>query len=55
MKTKPKPLRFKDTYLAEPLLVKCYQALQAVVDAFGDSDSLLAKQCKDALKSIQAK
>jgi hypothetical protein len=48
---KQKPFRVQETYLANPALTKCVQALQAVVDAYGSTDSLLAAQCRDALKS----
>jgi predicted metal-dependent hydrolase len=48
---KQKPFRVRETYLANPAFTKCVQALQAVVDSYGSSDSLLAAQCKDALKS----
>jgi hypothetical protein len=50
---KQKPFRVRETYLANPALAKCVQALQAVVDAYGSSDSLLAAQCKDALKEAR--
>jgi hypothetical protein len=48
---KQKPFRARETYMANPALIKCVQALQAVVDSYGSSDSLLAAQCRDALKS----
>jgi len=48
---KQKPFRVRETYLANPAFAKCVQALQAVVDSYGYSDSLLAAQCRDALKS----
>jgi len=48
---KQKPFRARETYMANPAFNKCVQALQAVVDAYGSSDSLLAAQCKDALKN----
>lgn len=44
-----KSFRVKDTYLADPVRREIVDALQAVVDTFGDSDSLLALQCKSAL------
>jgi hypothetical protein len=50
---KQKPFRVQETYIANPALTKCVQALQAVVDSYGSSDSLLAAQCKDALKSAR--
>ena len=46
---KQKPFRVKDTYLADPVRREIVDALQAVVDTFGDSDSLLALQCRSAL------
>jgi len=51
MKTlhKQKPFRVKNTYLADPVRREIVDALQAVVDTFGDSDSLLALQCRSAL------
>jgi hypothetical protein len=50
---KQKPFRVRETYLANPSFTKCVQALQAVVDSYGSSDSLLAAQCKDALKEAR--
>ncbi len=46
---KQKPFRVKDTYLADPIRREIVDALQAVVDTFRDSDSLLALQCRSAL------
>jgi hypothetical protein len=46
---KQKPFRVKNTYLADPVRREIVDALQAVVDTFGDSDSLLALQCRSAL------
>jgi predicted metal-dependent hydrolase len=48
---KQKPFRVRETYMANPAFTKCVQALQAVVDSYGSSDSLLAAQCRDALKA----
>lgn len=48
---KQKPFRVRETYMSNPALTKCVQALQAVVDSYGSTDSLLAAQCRDALKS----
>ena len=48
-----KPFRVRETYLANPSFTKCVQALQAVVDAYGSTDSLLAAQCRDALKEAK--
>jgi len=50
---KQKPFRVRETYLANPSFTKCVQALQAVVDAYGSTDSLLAAQCRDALKEAK--
>jgi len=50
---KQKPFRARETYMANPAFNKCVQALQAVVDSYGSSDSLLAAQCKDALKKAK--
>jgi hypothetical protein len=50
---KQKPFRVRETYMANPAFTKCVQALQAVVDAYGASDSLLAAQCRDALKEAK--
>jgi len=50
---KQKPFRVKNTYLADPVRREIVDALQAVVDTFGDSDSLLALQCKSALQKAK--
>ena len=51
MKITHKPLfRSKRTYLGDPIKLEMIQALQAVVDSFGDSESLLALQCRAALQ-----
>jgi hypothetical protein len=50
---KQKPFRVRETYLTNPSFTKCVQALQAVVDAYGSTDSLLAAQCRDALKEAK--
>jgi len=50
---KQKPFRVRETYMANPAFTKCVQALQAVVDSYGASDSLLAAQCRDALKEAK--
>ena len=50
---KQKPFRVKDTYLADPVRREIVDALQAVVDTFGDSDSLLALQCRSALQKAK--
>jgi hypothetical protein len=51
MRTTHKPLfRSKRTYLGDPIKLEMIQALQAVVDSFGDSESLLALQCRAALQ-----
>jgi hypothetical protein len=51
---KQKPFRVRETYMGNPSLTKCVQALQAVVDSYGSSDSLLAAQCRDALKEVSS-
>ena len=51
MRTTHKPIfRSKRTYLGDPIKLEMIQALQAVVDSFGDSESLLALQCRAALQ-----
>jgi hypothetical protein len=51
MKITHKPLfRSKRTYLGDPIKLEMIQALQAVIDSFGDSESLLALQCRAALQ-----
>jgi len=51
---KQKPVfRIRETYVSDPVKSEMIQALQAVVDSFGDSDSILAMQCKAALNKAK--
>jgi hypothetical protein len=52
---KQKPLfRFKDSPLSgESVKQELVEALEAVLDCYGDSDTLLMAQCKAALASAR--
>jgi len=54
---KQKPLfRIKDSHLScDHITREMMNALQAVIDSFGDSESLLAMQCRAALNKAKSK